>query len=144
MHRVEMLLVREGSLIARLASPKDVFDLFHKKALTWPQERFLVLHLDVQNNLHSYETVTIGTLDAAVVHPREVFRAAILANSAGILLVHNHPSGNPTPSLRDREVTRQLCEAGTILGIPVRDHVIIGNDSYSSFLDLGLLPSTLP
>ncbi len=143
MKRVEIRLVREEP-IARITSPKDVYQLFAEEAQTWPQERFLVLQLDTQNQALSYEVVSQGILDASVVHPREVFRAAILANCAAIILVHNHPSGDPTPSPADREITRQLAEAGRVLGIPVRDHVILGHDGYTSFLDLGLLPSTLP
>ena len=83
--------------------------------------------------------VTKGLLDASLVAPREVFRAAILEAAAGVILVHNHPSGDPTPSAEDRAVTRQLVAAGTLLDIPVYDHVIIAGDRYTSFATAGLL-----
>ena len=83
--------------------------------------------------------VTRGILDASVVHPREVFAPALAESAAAVILVHNHPSGDPTPSPADREVTQQLLEAGRILGIPVRDHVVVGNGRFISFLDRGLI-----
>jgi DNA repair protein RadC len=83
--------------------------------------------------------ITRGLLDSSLVHPREVFRAAIAEAAAGIVVLHNHPSGNPTPSADDRAVTRQLVEAGRLLDIPVYDHVIVGGDRYFSFAEAGLL-----
>ncbi len=139
MYRAEVHLVRENSLTFRVNSPADVYTLFRKRALSWPQERFFALHLDTLNHMISYEIITIGVVDASIVHPREVFRAAILANAAAILVAHNHPSGDPTPSPTDRELTRQLVEAGKILSIPVRDHVILGEERYVSFLEMGLI-----
>jgi len=81
--------------------------------------------------------VTRRILDAALIHPREVFRAAIVESAAGIILVHNHPSGDPTPSQEDRMVTKQLVEAGSAVGIPVLDHVIIGEGSFVSLAERG-------
>lgn len=83
--------------------------------------------------------VTRGILDASLVHPREVFRLAIHANAAGVIAVHNHPSGDPTPSAEDRAVTRQLVAAGQLLDMPVYDHVIIAGDRYLSFATAGLI-----
>jgi DNA repair protein RadC len=83
--------------------------------------------------------VTRGTLTSSLVHPREVFRAAILAGAAGIILVHNHPSGDPTPSADDRAVTRQMVDAGRLLGVPVYDHVILAGERYVSFAEASLL-----
>jgi DNA repair protein RadC len=83
--------------------------------------------------------VTRGLLDSSLVHPREVFRAAISEAAAGIILVHNHPSGDPTPSAEDRAVTRQLVAAGQLLDLPVHDHVIVAGDRYLSFATAGLL-----
>ena len=80
-----------------------------------------------------------GTLDTLLVHPREVFRVAIAENAAALLLVHNHPSGDPTPSGEDRCVTRQLAEAGRVVGIPVVDHVVIGDGSFVSFVEAGFM-----
>src|SRR2546429_585004 len=83
--------------------------------------------------------ITRGILNSSLVHPREVFRAAIAEAAAGIIVVHNHPSGDPTPSADDRAVTRQLVEAGRLLDLPVYDHVIVGGDRYVSFAETGLL-----
>jgi DNA repair protein RadC len=83
--------------------------------------------------------VTRGILDASVVHPREVFRAAITESAAAVILVHNHPSGDPTPSPEDRAVTLQLAAAGRTLGIPVLDHVVVGDGRFVSFVEAGLL-----
>ena len=83
--------------------------------------------------------ITRGLLNSALVHPREVFRAAIAEAAAGIIVVHNHPSGDPTPSAEDRDVTRQLVEAGRLLDLPVYDHVIVGGERYVSFAEAGLL-----
>ena len=79
--------------------------------------------------------VTRGTLDSAMIHPREVFRPAVAEGAAGVVLVHNHPSGDPTPSAEDRAVTRQLADAGKALGIPVLDHVVVGRGHYASLAD---------
>lgn len=83
--------------------------------------------------------VTRGTLDTSLVHAREVFRTAVAESAACLILVHNHPSGDPTPSAEDREVTRQLVDAGALLGVPVLDHVIVGDARYVSFVEAGLL-----
>jgi DNA repair protein RadC len=90
------------------------------------QEVFGVLCLDAKNGLKVSELATVGILDASLVHPREVFRIAIRANAASVVLVHNHPSGDPTPSAEDVRLTRQLVEAGKIIDIAIVDHVIIG------------------
>ena len=83
--------------------------------------------------------ITRGILNASLVHPREVFQAAILAGAAAVILVHNHPSGDPTPSADDRVVTDQLVAAGRLLDVPVHDHVIVGRGRYTSFAEAGLL-----
>lgn len=90
------------------------------------REHFFVLVLNVKNELIRVCEVSIGTIDTSIVHPREVFKAAILINGAAIALVHNHPSGNPDPSSSDKSVTKSLIRAGKILGVPVVDHVILG------------------
>jgi len=102
-------------------------------------EEFHVLLLNTQNVVTRQLQVTRGTLDASLVHPREVFRSAIAEAAASIILVHNHPSGDPTPSPEDRAVTRQLRAAGVVIGIEVLDHVIIGERRYVSFAESGLL-----
>jgi DNA repair protein RadC len=102
-------------------------------------EEFWILALDAKNKLRSKSCLSKGTLMGSLVHPREVFRAAIKEAAAGIIVVHNHPSGESQPSSEDRRVTKQMAEAGTLLGIPLLDHVIIGMNSYFSFKDAGLL-----
>lgn len=102
-------------------------------------EEFHLLTLDAQNRITRDVLITRGILTSSLVHPREVFRPAIAEAAAGIIVVHNHPSGNPTPSADDRAVTRQLVEAGRLLDMPVYDHVIVGSDGYFSFAEAGLL-----
>jgi DNA repair protein RadC len=97
-------------------------DLIGKK----DREHFVVFHLDTRHRVRSYEVVSIGSLMAAIVHPREVFKGAILANAAAIICGHNHPSGDPSPSEDDCSLHERLCKAGEILGIEVLDHVIVG------------------
>lgn len=123
----------------RIGSPRDVYRRFELRLRDLKQEEFHILLLNTQNAVIRDVMVTRGILDASVVHPREVFAPALAEAAAAVILVHNHPSGDPTPSPADREVTRQLVEAGKLLGIPVRDHVIVGNGRYTSFFDLGLL-----
>jgi DNA repair protein RadC len=95
--------------------------------------------LDSKNGLIGVNLVSQGSLSMSAVCPREVFKAAILANSAAVIFLHNHPSGCPEPSLEDRNRTSRLCEAGKILGIRVLDHVVVGQEAFFSFADCGLL-----
>lgn len=103
------------------------------------REHFVVLHLDVRSRVISRQTIAIGSLTMAVVHPREVFKGAILANAAAILVAHNHPSQDVGPSHEDIKITRRLENAGRILGIPVLDHLIMAADAYYSFADSDLI-----
>ena len=103
------------------------------------REMCAILLLDTKNRVNGIHMVSIGSLNAAIVHPREVFKAAILANSAAIAIGHNHPSGESTPSREDCEITKRLTEAGDILGIRVLDHVVIGQNDYYSFADRGMM-----
>jgi DNA repair protein RadC len=123
----------------RIHGPRDVYDICAPAMLDARQEEFRVLLLNTQHAVVRELVVTRGTLDASVVHPREVFRAAIVESAAAVVLVHNHPSGDPTPSREDREVTEQLAAAGQLIGIPVLDHVVIGDGRYVSFVEAGLL-----
>jgi DNA repair protein RadC len=110
-----------------IRSPRDVADLFWKHLQDPDRENFCVLMLDTKNHVTGMMVVSVGDLSSAVVHPREVFKAALLANAASIILAHNHPSNDPTPSNEDIAVTRRLQEAGELLGVAVLDHVIVGN-----------------
>jgi DNA repair protein RadC len=124
---------------APVRSPRDVHAAFAPRLEDLPVEEFHVAVLDAQHRLERDVTVTRGILNSSLVHPREVFREAIAERAAAIILVHNHPSGDPTPSADDRAVTEQLVAAGRLLDIPVHDHVIIGRGRYLSFAEAGLL-----
>lgn len=101
----------------------------------WDKEVIVAFYLDTRNKIISREIVSIGTLNASVVHPREIFRTAIIRNACSIILAHNHPSGNVKPSNEDIEVTRKLKEAGVIIGIQLLDHLIVSREDYYSFED---------
>lgn len=103
------------------------------------REHFRVLLLNTKNQVLGVETVSVGTLDSSSVHPRELFKSAIRKSAAAVILVHNHPSGDPAPSQADIDLTRRLVEAGSILGISVLDHIVIGDNKYTSFKACGLL-----
>lgn len=106
---------------------------------TAKKEHFLVLCLNARRQLVKSEVVSVGTLSASLVHPREVFSPAIAAGAAAIVAIHNHPSGDPSPSAEDREATRRLQRAGELLGIPLVDHVVVSESSFFSFRESGLL-----
>ncbi|MBI1808458.1 MAG: DNA repair protein RadC [Gemmatimonadetes bacterium] len=124
---------------APLRSPRDVWAAFAPRLEDLPVEEFHVAVLDAQHRLERDITITRGILNSSLVHPREVFREAIAERAAAIVLVHNHPSGDPTPSADDRAITSQLVAGGRLLDIPVADHVIVGRGRYISFAEAGLL-----
>ncbi|MEP6766221.1 MAG: DNA repair protein RadC [Gemmatimonadaceae bacterium] len=124
---------------APLRSPRDVVEAFGPRLRDLPVEEFHVAILDAQHRLERDVLITRGLLNSSLVHPREVFREAIAERAAAVILVHNHPSGDPTPSAEDQAVTEQLVAAGRLLDIPVHDHVIIGRGRYVSFAETGLL-----
>lgn len=117
--------------IKKITCAKDVFDLFHDRLKDEKQEHFIVLMLNTKNHIIGEETIFKGTLDASIVHPREIFKTAIKHSAAKIILVHNHPSGDPSPSPEDLELTEKLTKAGEELGVSVLDHVIVGKDGFS-------------
>lgn len=136
-------LAREGPAErTRIGGPGDVYERCAPVMRDLAYEEFRVLLLNTQHAVLREVTVTQGVLDGSIVHPREVFRQAIAEAAAAILLVHNHPSGDPAPSPEDRAVTRQLAAAGDTVGIPVLDHVVIGDGRYVSFVEAGLLERT--
>jgi DNA repair protein RadC len=122
-----------------ITSPRDVWQLYAPRLQDLPVEEFHVAVLDAQHRLERDVLVTRGILNSSLVHPREVFREAIAERAAAVILVHNHPSGDPSPSPEDRAVTDQLVAAGRLLDIPVHDHVIVGRGRYASFAEAGLL-----
>jgi DNA repair protein RadC len=123
----------------RIRSGADVYQRMRLRLRDLDHEEFHVLLLSTQNEVIRDHLVTRGTLDASLVHPREVFRPAIAHAAASVILIHNHPSGDPTPSAEDRSVTRQLVSAGEMVGIEVLDHVVVGEGRYVSFAEAGML-----
>jgi DNA repair protein RadC len=123
----------------RIRDPEDVVRLLAPRLRDLAVEEFHLLALDSQSQVLREVLVTRGLLDSSLVHPREVFRPAIVEAAAGIIVVHNHPSGDPTPSAEDRAVTRQLVAAGRLLDLPVYDHVIVAGDRWVSLAAAGLM-----
>ena len=121
--------------IKKISCAKDVFDLFHGRLKDKKQEEFWVILLNSQNIIVKEELISLGVLDSAILHPREVFRPAIKNSAKKIILVHNHPSGDPTPSGEDLEVTKRLIEMGENMDIKILDHVIVGSDGYWSWVE---------
>lgn len=123
----------------RIARPQDAADLLMEELRHLREEHFVCLFLNTKNQVIGRQTLSIGSLNASVVHPREVFRAAIRRSSASILCAHNHPSGDPTPSPEDIALTRRLAEAGELIGIELLDHLVIGDNRYISLKESGCL-----
>lgn len=123
---------------ARFTSPAQIYEMFKDLRLE-TKEHFITLHLGGKNNLLCKETVSTGSLNQSIVHPREVFKTALLSNAAALILVHNHPSGDPKYSSEDIAITRRLKEAGEVLGVKVLDHIIIGDGTYFSFVEGGVM-----
>jgi len=122
-----------------ICSPEGAADFLKPRLRDATKENFVALLLDSRNRLIRDVEISIGTLDSSIVHPREVFKDAIAASAASIIVAHNHPSGDPTPSPEDRQVTARLVESGKLLGIAVADHLIIGDGRWVSLRELGLM-----
>lgn len=141
--RYSISLVKERTErydLSAMSSAKDAVGLFSRMFLDADREKFVVITLDAKNKPIGVNVVSVGTLTMSLVHPREVFKMAILQNAAGILCAHNHPSGDCTPSREDRDLTSKLKNAGELLGIKLLDHIVLGeNDRYYSFADGGTL-----
>lgn len=123
----------------RIHSPQDVADYIKEDVRYLRNEHFICLYLNTKNGVIGQETLSVGSLNASIVHPREVFRAAMRRACASIICVHNHPSGDPTPSPEDIQITKRLKEAGHIVGIELLDHVIVGDQDFISLKEQGLL-----
>jgi DNA repair protein RadC len=135
-------LVRESTHTAPtrvIASPADAYLVLRDFMEEQDRELFVVLMLDTRHKVTGLNVVSIGSLNASLVHPREAFKPAILANAAALVLAHNHPSGDPEPSADDLALTARLKQAGELLGIAVLDHVVIGEGRYVSLREQGLL-----
>ena len=123
----------------KITCPQDIFTSFAFLFEGQVKERFIVFWLNAQNVVTGFEIVTEGLLNSSLVHPREVFRGAIVATSANIILAHNHPSGNTEPSDEDISITKKIYEAGKIIGIEVFDHLIFTDETYTSFVERRLI-----
>ena len=141
-----MAALNEYAKRTRDTDPRPVIDSARAVAGTIPasvrgakKEHFMLLCLNARRQLIHLETVSIGTLSASLVHPREIYSPAIIHSAAAVVAVHNHPSGDPTPSAEDRDVTRRLQRAGELLGVPLADHVIVSESGFFSFREHGLL-----
>jgi DNA repair protein RadC len=122
-----------------IKNPQSVVKAIRASIKDKAKEHFKLILLDTRNKIIGISTISIGTLNASLVHPREIFKEAIIHNSASVVLAHNHPSGDPEPSEEDLTITKRLVDSGKILGIEVIDHIIIGKTNFSSFKERGLI-----
>jgi len=122
----------------RFTAPSQVYETF-SFLMKETKEMFITLHLDGKNRIIVMDLVSIGTLNQSLVHPRSIFQTACLSNAAALICIHQHPTGDPTPSSEDISITRRLKEAGELMGIKVLDHIIIGDNEYLTFVERGLL-----
>lgn len=135
----EKALNRQERYGKKIKTTEDVFHLLKNDLGTKKKEHFRILSLNSRNQLIEIDNISMGSLDSSIAHPREIFCTAIQNSAALIILVHNHPSGDPAPSEDDLEITKRLVEAGKILGIEVIDHIIVAKDSFFSFKGKGLI-----
>ncbi len=138
--RYRMEVVRENApdwVTTRFTSPSQIFEVFKGLQLE-TKEHFISLHLDGKNRIVCLDRVSVGSLNQSIVHPREVFKSACLSGAAAIILIHNHPTGDPVPSKEDLAITRRLKECGDLLGIKILDHIIVG-ETYLSMVEQGVL-----
>jgi len=120
----------------KINSAEDVFNMFHDRLVNEKKEHFIVLMLDIKNQIIKEETISIGTLGNSLIHPREVFKSAIKNSAYSIILVHNHPSGDCNPSKEDVDITERLIEVGKMVDIKVLDHIIIGREEWKSWKEI--------
>ncbi|MCG6913101.1 DNA repair protein RadC [bacterium BMS3Abin03] len=123
----------------KITSPRDVAEIFIPLLRDEVKEKFIVVCLNTANRIIKQEIISIGNLNSSVVHPREIFKVAIDTSAANIILIHNHPSGNPDPSNEDITITKKIVESGKIMDIPVFDHIIVAGSTYTSFVERRLL-----
>ena len=139
---VSIKLVKESSFLyeeRKISSPETAAKLFSRFFADLDREKFVVACLNTKNEVNCVEIISIGSLNASIVHPREVYKTAIVSNAASIIVAHNHPSGHIQPSKEDINITKRLKEAGELIGIPLIDHLIIGGENVFSFKESGEL-----
>ena len=139
---VSIKMVKESSFLyqtRQILSPRDAYEMIKEQLEGLDREQFIIACLNTKNEPTNITVVSVGTLNKAIIHPREVFKTAILSNAASIMAFHNHPSGETTPSQQDIQLTNRLYEAGELLGIKLLDHLIIGDNSFTSLKEKGYL-----
>lgn len=139
---VSIKMVKDSSFLYQtrtISSPKDAYEMIKEQLEGLDREQFIIACLNTKNEPTNISVVSVGTLNKAIVHPREVFKTAILSNAASIMAFHNHPSGETTPSQQDIQLTNRLYEAGELLGIKLLDHLIIGDGTFTSLKEKGYL-----
>ena len=141
--RYKISMVKDGSICAErrtITRSNDLLPILREYFAHHDREEMIVALLDAKHRIIGINSVSVGSLTLSIVHPRETFKAAIVSNCAAVILAHNHPSGDPTPSQEDRQLTTRLKDCGALLGIPVLDHFVIGDEGhYHSFSDHGQL-----
>lgn len=139
---VQIQLVRERSMVSEIKQircAEDAANICQAYLHGVDREHVVVLLLDTKHQVRGIHTVSVGSLDASIIHPREVLKPAILANSSAIIVAHNHPSGDPTPSPEDITVTKRLAEACRIIGIDLLDHIVVGDERFTSLKSQGYM-----
>ena len=139
---VSIKMVKEASFLYQtrtISSPYDAYEMIKDQLQDLDREQFIIACLNTKNEPTNITVVSVCSLNKAIVHPREVFKTAILSNAASIMAFHNHPSGDTTPSQQDLQLTNRLYEAGELLGIKLLDHLIIGDGSFTSLKEKGYL-----
>ena len=139
---VSIKMVKESSFLyqtCQILSPSDAYEMIKEQLEGLDREQFIIACLNTKNEPTNITVVSVGSLNKAIVHPREVFKTAILSNAASIMAFHNHPSGETTPSQQDIQLTKRLYEAGELLGIKLLDHLIIGDGTFTSLKEKGYL-----
>ncbi|MTH08413.1 DNA repair protein RadC, partial [Turicibacter sanguinis] len=137
---VSIKMVKESSFLyqtRQILSPNDAYEMIKEQLDGLDREQFIIACLNTKNEPTNISVVSVGSLNKAIVHPREVFKTAILSNAASIMAFHNHPSGETTPSQQDIQLTNRLYEAGELLGIKLLDHLIIGDGTFTSLKEKG-------
>ena len=139
---VSIKMIKEASFLYQtrtISSPKDAYEMIKEQLEGLDREQFIIACLNTKNEPTNITVVSVGSLNKAIVHPREVFKTAILSNAASIMAFHNHPSGEIMPSQQDIQLTNRLYEAGELLGIKLLDHLIIGDGTFTSLKEKGYL-----
>ena len=129
--------INTSTKMIKVVSPRSIYNYIKRELDCLKQEHFISVYLDSKNKIISKKTIFIGSLNISIVHPREIFKWAVKYSSASVILIHNHPSGDPTPSPQDIEITKKIIDSGKIIGIDVIDHIIVGKESFISLNELG-------